>query len=68
MYSVEDTQVARNVELNDGSRMPLLGLGTWKVAPFLYLHLTLRSCSVLLFSHVLLRVTICLLMLSNTCI
>lgn len=52
MYSVEDTQVARHVELNDGSRMPLLGLGTWKVAPFLYLHLTLRMyCVELLYVY-----------------
>ncbi|KAM4734039.1 aldo-keto reductase family 1 member B1 isoform 2-T2 [Anableps anableps] len=27
---MEDTQVARHVQLNDGTRMPLLGLGTWK--------------------------------------
>ncbi|XP_034390956.1 aldo-keto reductase family 1 member B1 isoform X2 [Cyclopterus lumpus] len=27
---MEDTQVARFVELNDGTRMPVLGLGTWK--------------------------------------
>lgn len=32
MYSMEDTQVARTIELNDGTRMPALGLGTWKVA------------------------------------
>ncbi|KAK5609251.1 hypothetical protein CRENBAI_014107 [Crenichthys baileyi] len=28
---MEDTQVVRHVQLNDGTRMPLLGLGTWKV-------------------------------------
>ncbi|XP_068580153.1 aldo-keto reductase family 1 member B1 [Cebidichthys violaceus] len=27
---MEDSQVARSVELNDGTRMPVLGLGTWK--------------------------------------
>ncbi|XP_015237969.1 PREDICTED: aldose reductase-related protein 2-like [Cyprinodon variegatus] len=27
---MEDTQVVRHVQLNDGRRMPLLGLGTWK--------------------------------------
>ncbi|KAK0132237.1 Aldo-keto reductase family 1 member B15 [Merluccius polli] len=26
-----DTQVARILELNDGNRMPILGMGTWKV-------------------------------------
>ncbi|XP_047209952.1 aldose reductase-related protein 2 isoform X2 [Girardinichthys multiradiatus] len=30
MLSMEDTQVVRHVQLNDGTRMPLLGLGTWK--------------------------------------
>ncbi|XP_034445199.1 aldo-keto reductase family 1 member B1 [Hippoglossus hippoglossus] len=32
MFSVEmeETQVARTLELNDGSHMPVLGLGTWK--------------------------------------
>lgn len=32
MDSVEDTQVVRTLELNDGRLMPVLGLGTWKVA------------------------------------
>lgn len=32
VYLMEDTQVARILELNDGTRMPVLGLGTWKVA------------------------------------
>ncbi|KAK2841736.1 hypothetical protein Q5P01_011936 [Channa striata] len=27
---MEDTQVARSVQLNDGNHMPVLGLGTWK--------------------------------------
>ncbi|XP_037538612.1 aldo-keto reductase family 1 member B1 [Nematolebias whitei] len=30
MYSMDDTPVVRHVQLNDGTRMPLLGLGTWK--------------------------------------
>ncbi|XP_037621891.1 aldo-keto reductase family 1 member B1 [Sebastes umbrosus] len=30
MYSTEDTQVARTIELNDGTQMPVLGFGTWK--------------------------------------
>ncbi|XP_068459432.1 aldo-keto reductase family 1 member B1 isoform X2 [Clinocottus analis] len=30
---MEDTQVFRFVELNDGTRMPALGFGTWKIPP-----------------------------------
>ncbi|XP_071346233.1 aldose reductase-related protein 2 [Trachinotus anak] len=32
MYSMEDTQVARTIELNDSRQMPVLGLGTWKAS------------------------------------
>ncbi|KAK2918292.1 aldo-keto reductase family 1 member B1 isoform X1 [Channa argus] len=30
---MDDSQVARTIQLNDGTHMPVLGLGTWKPSP-----------------------------------